>query len=37
LLPKVMTTADLLLQEYAPHVDPIIQRWLGKTENYGNV
>lgn len=37
LLPKVMKTADLLLQEYAPHVDPIIQRWLGKTENYGNV
>jgi ATP-dependent DNA helicase RecG len=37
LLPKVIKTADLLLQEYAPHVDPIIQRWLGKAEDYGNV
>ena len=37
LLPKVVKTADLLLQEYAPHVDAIIQRWLGRAENYGNV
>ncbi|MCI0590108.1 MAG: ATP-dependent DNA helicase RecG, partial [Gammaproteobacteria bacterium] len=37
LLPDIQETADLLLQDYPDHVDPLIQRWVGRSLNYGNV
>ena len=36
LLPQVMRTADLLLNDYPAQVTTIIRRWLGEAEQYGN-
>jgi ATP-dependent DNA helicase RecG len=35
LLPEVKRMAIKLLQDYADHVDPLIARWLGHSEQYG--
>ena len=35
LLPEVKRMAILLLHEYADNVDPLIARWLGHSEQYG--
>ncbi|MHB8742469.1 MAG: ATP-dependent DNA helicase RecG [Sulfuricaulis sp.] len=37
LLPRVQQAADLLFKEYPEHVDPIVRRWIGAAESYGNV
>jgi len=37
LLPNVVKVANELLHDYPDHVDAIIQRWLGRNEEYGNV
>ncbi len=37
LLPDVIKTANELLNHYPDHVDAIIQRWLGRNEEYGSV
>ena len=37
LLPRVQQVAELLLREYPECVDPIVRRWLGGAETYGNV
>ncbi|MGM0631882.1 MAG: ATP-dependent DNA helicase RecG [Pseudomonadota bacterium] len=37
LLALTLTPADRLLHEYPGHVDPLIRRWLGDRELYGNV
>lgn len=37
LLALTLTPADRLLHEHPRHVDPLIRRWLGERELYGNV
>lgn len=37
LLPEVQRTANRLQQEFPEHISGIIRRWLGESENYGNV
>jgi ATP-dependent DNA helicase RecG len=37
LLPRVQQVAELLLREHPERVDPIVRRWLGGAETYGNV
>ena len=37
LLPAVQQAAAILLQQYPQHVDSILQRWLGRVEQYGKV
>ncbi len=37
LIPTVQETAKLLIQEFPERVDPIIQRWLGKSYEFGQV
>jgi ATP-dependent DNA helicase RecG len=37
LLPKIDEAAALLLKKYPAHVEPIIARWLGRRESYGEV
>lgn len=37
LLPLIKQTAELLSQQYPHVIDPLIQRWLGNSEVYGNV
>jgi ATP-dependent DNA helicase RecG len=37
LLPKIEEAAALLLEKYPAHVEPIIARWLGRRESYGEV
>ena len=37
LLPRAQEIAEMLLKEHPEHVDPIVRRWLGEAENYGNV
>ena len=37
LLPRVQSVAEQVLQEYPERVDPIVRRWLGRAEEYGNV
>ena len=37
LLPRVQQVAELLLKDYPERVDPIVRRWIGDTETYGNV
>jgi len=37
LLPKIDQAAALLLEKFPTHVGPIIGRWLGGRENYGEV
>jgi len=37
LLPRVQQVAELLLKDYPECVDPIVRRWLGGVESYGNV
>ena len=37
LIPTVQKTAKLLIHEYPHRVDPIIQRWLGKSFEFGQV
>ncbi|MDP2128978.1 MAG: ATP-dependent DNA helicase RecG [Pseudohongiella sp.] len=37
LLDPVKSAADLLEQDYPTHVGPLIERWLGDRELYGNV
>jgi ATP-dependent DNA helicase RecG len=37
LLPKIEQAAALLLEKYPAHVAPIIARWLGGRESYGEV
>jgi len=37
MLPEVIKTANELLTAYPRQVDTIIQRWLGRNEEYGNV
>jgi ATP-dependent DNA helicase RecG len=37
LLPRVQQVAELLLRDYPECVDPIVRRWLGGAETYGNV
>ncbi|MEX1196498.1 MAG: ATP-dependent DNA helicase RecG [Pseudohongiellaceae bacterium] len=37
LLSLTLPVADRLLKEYPEHVTPLIQRWLGERELYGNV
>jgi ATP-dependent DNA helicase RecG len=37
LLPDVIKTASELLSLYPERIDTIIQRWLGRNEEYGNV
>lgn len=37
LLPEVIKTANELFNNYPASVDAIIQRWLGRNEEYGNV
>ncbi len=37
LLPEAQKTAELLSRDYPAHVQPIVRRWLGDTERYGDV
>ncbi len=37
LLPPVQRVAELLLREHGARVEPIVRRWLGSAETYGNV
>lgn len=37
LLPSVRESADLLLEQYPDHVEPLIQRWIGDNVQYGDV
>lgn len=37
LLPLVQKAADLILSQHPECVDPLIQRWIGRTEGYANV
>jgi len=37
LLPRVQTTAQMLLDEWPLHVAPLIRRWVGHAEQYGRV
>ena len=37
MLEQVRETADTLLHDYPSHVEPLIRRWLGERELYGNV
>ncbi len=37
LVRKVNKVSELMLEQYPQQVEHIIQRWLGKRENYGNV
>ncbi|MEW6330835.1 MAG: ATP-dependent DNA helicase RecG [Pseudomonadota bacterium] len=37
LLPRVQGVAEQILQEYPERVEPIVQRWLGRGEEYGKV
>ena len=37
LLPQVQQVAELLLKEHSGRVEPIVRRWLGSAETYGNV
>lgn len=37
LIPKVQKAADTLLERYPEIVDPLVKRWLGEGERYGNV
>ncbi len=37
LLPAVQKAARLMLEKYPGHVAPLVRRWLGEAENYGNV
>ena len=37
LLDPVKSTADKFEQEYPSHIDPLVNRWLGDRELYGNV
>jgi ATP-dependent DNA helicase RecG len=37
LLPKVQIAADALLRDWPLHVTPLIQRWVGHAEQYGQV
>ncbi|OFE14044.1 ATP-dependent DNA helicase RecG [Pseudohongiella acticola] len=37
LLDPVKSTADKFEQEYSSHIDPLVNRWLGDRELYGNV
>jgi hypothetical protein len=37
LLPRVQATADLLMEQHAGAVVPIVRRWLGAPDGYGAV
>jgi len=37
MLEQIKGHADILLRDYPEHVDPLIRRWLGDRELYGNV
>ena len=37
LIPRVQQAAALLLEKYPERINPIVRRWLGETERYGNV
>jgi ATP-dependent DNA helicase RecG len=37
LLPAAQQTADLMLRAHRDRVEPLIQRWLGRREDYGGV
>lgn len=37
LLPEIEKTATVMLRDYAPHVPPLIHRWLGDAAAYGEV
>jgi ATP-dependent DNA helicase RecG len=37
LLPRVERTAELMQREHPDRVDPLIRRWLGQAEQYGDV
>jgi ATP-dependent DNA helicase RecG len=37
LLARVQSVAELVLKEYPERVEPIVRRWLGRAEEYGNV
>jgi ATP-dependent DNA helicase RecG len=37
LLDPVKSAADLIEQLFPSHIDPLVQRWLGEQEIYGNV
>lgn len=36
LIPRVQQVAALLLEKYPERINPIVRRWLGETERYGN-
>ena len=37
MLDLVKENADILLRDYPANVEPLIRRWLGERELYGNV
>jgi len=37
LLPEVQRAAELILQRYPSHAQPLVRRWLGERERYGKV
>jgi ATP-dependent DNA helicase RecG len=37
MLDQVKENADIMLRDYPAHVEPLIRRWLGERELYGNV
>lgn len=37
LLPKVASAAEIFKQEYQELIQPLIKRWLGQKEKYGNI
>ena len=37
LIPTMQKIASLLIRKYPAAIDPIITRWLGAKEKYGNI
>ena len=37
LIPAVQAAARRILQQHPDHIEPIVRRWLGRAEEYGNV
>ncbi len=37
LLPRVARAAQMLLADYPSHVDPLVRRWIGEGQRYGQV
>jgi ATP-dependent DNA helicase RecG len=37
LLARVQSVAEQIMKEYPERVEPIVRRWLGRGEEYGNV